>query len=82
MSLAETLQKIREGSKERIPEEVRLKMQKANKELSDSGILDRALNVGDALPSFNLVNIKGEAVASRELLAKGNLVLTFYRGVW
>jgi len=82
MSLAEALQKIREGSKERIPEEVRLKMQKANKELSDSGILDRALNVGDALPSFNLVNIKGEAVASRELLAKGNLVLTFYRGVW
>ena len=82
MSLAETLQKIREGSKERIPEEVRLKMQKANKELSDSGILDRALNVGDALPSFNLVNIKGEAVASSELLTEGNLVLTFYRGVW
>lgn len=82
MSLAEKLQKIREGAKERIPEEVRLLMQKANKELGDSGILDRALNVGDTLPSFNLVNIKGEAVASSELLTEGNLVLTFYRGVW
>ena len=82
MSLAEKLQQIREGAKERIPEEIRLLMQKANSELRDSGIMDRALNVGDALPSFNLVNIKGEAVASSELLAEGNLVLTFYRGVW
>ncbi|NNK96484.1 MAG: hypothetical protein HKP41_19225 [Desulfobacterales bacterium] len=82
MSLAEKLQKIREGAKERIPEEARLLMQKANKELGDSGILDKTLKVGDALPSFNLVNIKGEAVASSELLTEGNLVLTFYRGVW
>jgi hypothetical protein len=82
MSLTEKLQKIREGAKERIPEEVRLLMQKANKELGDSGILEKALNVGDTIPSFNLVNIKGEAVASSELLAEGHLVLTFYRGVW
>jgi len=82
MSLAEKLQQIREGAKERIPEEIRLMMQKANSELRDSGIMEKALNVGDAFPSFNLINIKGDPVASSELLTEGNLVLTFYRGVW
>jgi peroxiredoxin len=57
-------------------------MGKATNELRVSGIMDRALKDGDSLPSFELPNRKGEMFSSAELLQRGNLVLTFYRGVW
>ncbi|MGB3209798.1 MAG: hypothetical protein WBB19_03745 [Desulforhopalus sp.] len=82
MSLADNLQKISEGSKERIPKETRVLMQKATAELRDSGIMDRVPQVGDVIPPFRLPNWNGAMVSSKELLEQGNLVLTFYRGVW
>lgn len=82
MSLEEKLSVIREGAKERIPAEALKQMHRATDELRDSGIMDKALNVGDKMPSFELPNTKGEMVGSDELLEKGNLVVTFYRGVW
>lgn len=82
MSLAEKLGEIAEKSKERIPEEIRKVMKKATAELRESGITGRAVKKGDTLPPFELPNMQGETVSSRDLLAKGDLVLTFYRGVW
>ena len=82
MSLAEKLKQIVEASKERMPEETRSLMKKATRELRDSGITERVLTEGMSLPPFELSNMKGELVSSTKLLEKGNLVLTFYRGVW
>lgn len=82
MNLAEKLEAIREGAKERIPENVREKMDRATEELRDSGITDRALKEGDSMPSFSLPNIAGEPVRSEDLLRPEGLVITFYRGVW
>ena len=81
-TLAEKLNEIREGAKQRIPEEVRAIMGKATNELRESGIMNRALKDGDNLPSFELPNRDGEMVLSADLLQRGNLILTFYRGVW
>ena len=81
-TLAEKLNEIREGAKQRIPEEVRFIMGKATNELRESGIMDRALKDGGNLPSFELPNRDGEMVSSADLLQRGNLILTFYRGVW
>lgn len=82
MSLEEKLSKLREGSKEKIPEETYQKMQRAVEELRESGITERALDVGDRMPSFSLPNTDGETVSSDELLQKGPLVVSFYRGFW
>lgn len=82
MSLADKLGEIREGAKERIPEEVRDKMHKATEELRASGRAEDALNAGDGMPEFSLPNIAGESVDSGELLRPEGLVITFYRGVW
>lgn len=57
-------------------------MERATKELIASGAADRALKVGDKAPAFTLPDPEGKAVSSSELLAKGPLVLSFYRGVW
>ena len=82
MTLADKLNELREAAKERIPDEVREIMQRATKELRESGIMAKALNVGETLPSFDLPAPAGQMISSEELLKQGSLVLTIYRGVW
>jgi len=50
--------------------------------LRASGAADAALKAGDIAPEFMLANAEGELVGSHELLAKGPLALSFYRGRW
>jgi peroxiredoxin len=40
------------------------------------------LKVGDRMPDFVLPNAEGKLVAAAELLAKGPLVINFFRGDW
>ena len=82
MSLADTLAEIREGAKKRVPEEVRAIMKRATDELAGSGILERVFKEGDTIPPFELPNLKWDLISSEDLLQRGNLVMTFYRGVW
>ena len=57
-------------------------MARATQELIESGQAQRARKAGDRAPEFSLQDPAGNLVSSRELLAKGPLVLSFYRGVW
>jgi hypothetical protein len=82
MSLAESMDVIREMAKERVPEEDRKLMAKATEELRKSGRTGKALQDGDGLPSFSLENMEGEVISSADLLRQGPLVMSFYRGSW
>ncbi len=82
MSLAEQLDKIRAGGAERIPAEKRAIMSAATEALRDSGFLERTLKVGDRFPEFALENAAGDIVRSTDLLARGSMVVTVFRGVW
>ena len=64
------------------PPEVSAIMHRATDELIASGQAGRAKRAGDRAPDFKLQDPDGAWVSSRDLLAKGPLVLTFYRGVW
>jgi peroxiredoxin len=57
-------------------------MQRATAELIQSGQAQRAKKAGDLAPQFTLLDPDGKQVSSRELLARGPLVISFYRGVW
>lgn len=57
-------------------------MKRATAELVASGLAERALKVGDVAPAFALEDADGNVVRSEERLARGPLVLSFYRGVW
>jgi peroxiredoxin len=57
-------------------------MQRATDELIASGQAQRAKKAGDTAPEFTLLDPDGRPVSSRELLASGPLVISFYRGVW
>ena len=66
----------------RIPLDKRAIMHRATDDLRASGIMERVIKVGDRLPAFALPNAYGRDVCSTDLLAKGPLVLTFFRGSW
>ena len=51
-------------------------------DLARTGLQEAALKAGDIAPSFTLPDQEGRLVHSQELLAKGPLVLVFYRGMW
>ena len=57
-------------------------MHRVTDELIASGQAERALRAGDRAPSFALPDPDGKPVSSADLLAKGPLVVTFYRGAW
>jgi peroxiredoxin len=64
------------------PREAIEKMHRATAELEASGIENRALKVGDCAPSFTLFNQSHVQVSSADLLQKGPLVVSFFRGHW
>ncbi len=47
-----------------------------------SGQAQRALTAGDQAPDFDLLGSDRKTVSSRDLLAKGPIILTFFRGFW
>src|ERR1700687_2200517 len=57
-------------------------MQRATAELIAGTQAQRARKAGDVAPEFTLNDSDGKPVSSRERLAKGPLVVWFYRGVW
>jgi peroxiredoxin len=65
-----------------VPRSVIEVMHRATAELIASGAASRARKAGDIAPSFLLKDPEGNVVSSEELLKKGPLVVSFYRGVW
>lgn len=82
MSLSQKLTEIRDGAEKRIPADKLAVMQRATANLRASGILDGVIKVGDAIPPFQLTNMRGVPVTSQSLLGKGAVVLTVFRGHW
>lgn len=82
MSLKEELTALRLRAESRRPADVVEKMHRAVDELRRSGALERILRIGDKAAQFALPNASEQAVDSKALLAKGPLVITFYRGRW
>lgn len=82
MSLGERLERIREAARARVPEATRLVMERAIEDLRREGIAGRAVKAGDQMPEFTLPSAGGRTVSSADLLARGPLVVSFYRGRW
>ena len=82
MSLKEELEKFLAQFQKDVPEEVRTLITTESERLAESGIADKSLKVGDKAPAFSLSNGAGKTVSSNDLLSKGPLVVSFYRGGW
>lgn len=64
------------------PANPKLVLQRATEELIRSGLAGKALQAGAKAPDFTLPDAEGRPVRLATLLAKGPVVLTFYRGGW
>jgi len=82
MSLKEKIEALKAASAKKMPPEALEVIGNAVASLKNSGILDRVLKTGDRAPQFELQNAEGVAVNSADILKKGPMVLTFYRGAW
>ncbi len=83
MSLQDRLDALRtKFETEMAPPEVVAVLHRVTADLIASGQAERVLKAGDHAPAFALPDPDGKIVSSRDLLAHGPLVLTFYRGAW
>ncbi len=75
------LEEFREKSKTAPPERLR-SYEQGIEEVRKSGVTDKALKVGDRAPDFELPGATGKKVKLSELIARGPVVVTWYRGGW
>lgn len=82
MSLQETLNAHKAKSQAGRPPEIAETLRRATAALRASGIMELVLQVGTRAPEFTLPNAQGATVSSAEMLKRGALVVSFYRGHW
>jgi len=82
MKLQEKLDAHKKDFVSKVPADILAIMQRAKEDLARSGLLAKAVKVGDLAPDFELKDTEGKTVALGDLLDKGPLVLSFYRGRW
>ena len=76
------LEAFRRESAKKAPAE-RLKVYEEGVELvKKSGVVEKALKVGDKAPDFELPDASGNKVRLSNLLKQGPVVVTWYRGGW
>ncbi|WP_165739736.1 peroxiredoxin-like family protein [Pseudoalteromonas sp. Z1A6] len=66
----------------KLPADVLALMNTTNEELIAQHIKDNALQIGQKVENFSLANHKGENIELADLLKKGPVIISFYRGGW
>ena len=76
------LDEFREKSAKTSPPERTRAYEAGIEAVRKSGATDKALKVGDRAPEFELPGANGKKVKLSELIARGPVVVTWYRGGW
>jgi len=82
MSLQDQITEYKAAFVQKAPVAVQELMKQVTKDLVETGIVDKAPKVSQKIASFSLPNQNGKTVNLEDLLAKGPVVMTFYRGGW
>jgi peroxiredoxin len=81
-TLGERLELLRGNAAARLKPEILQTIESHFEELRSSGTSYRGLKPGATAPAFVLRNLAGALVSSVDLLARGPLVVSFFRGTW
>jgi peroxiredoxin len=81
-TLQEQLDALKARARSLLQPEIIAIHDRATAEMHASGLATRILPVGAAAPSFELPDRNGKQVRSADLLARGRLVVDFFRGRW
>ncbi len=81
-SLNEEMARLKQEFLSGVPEDIKQTLMQTARELAASGLAEQAVTVGAQAPDFELPNVHGEPVRLSDRLARGPVVLSFYRGGW
>lgn len=82
MDLQDKLDAFKAQFESKAPKAALDTMHQATADLAASGQAERAVPLGSKLPPFALPNQNGDEVRLQDLLGKGPLVVSFFRGGW
>jgi len=82
MSLKAQIDAYNVQKEAKLPADVLALMDTTNEELIAQHIKDNALQVGAKVDNFTLANHNGESIELNDLLNKGPVIISFYRGGW
>ncbi|PTB62290.1 AhpC-TSA-domain-containing protein [Trichoderma citrinoviride] len=81
-TLAAQLDNLADGVKQNAPAPIAATIGESIANLKKTFDHSAVIKPGTPLPSFKLPNALGKDITSEELLAKGPILITFYRGDW
>lgn len=81
-TLASQLSAVAEGITQNAPAPVASSIKESIADLKATFDRGSTIQIGASLPAFKLPNALGNEVSSESLLAKGPVLITFYRGNW
>ena len=82
MNLTQQLQEFRQQFSANQPEKIKAIMAQTTTDLINSKIAEQSISKGQKVSNFTLPNAVGKEVTLDSLLAKGAVVISFYRGGW
>jgi hypothetical protein len=82
MTLKQKIEAYKEGFKKKAPQEAQEIMHRATNDLQNSPQMINTIKVGDMAPDFSLKNTANNDMVLSDLLDRGPVVLSFYRGRW
>jgi peroxiredoxin len=82
MSLATDLSTFTDAANARMPKEHSRAISKSIEDFAQTWNPANAISAGQQFPDFSLPDATGKQVSMKELLAKGPLLISFYRGEW
>ncbi len=82
MALQEKLDAHKAKSRTKMDPAVAEVLRRATDDLERSGIAGKVARIGERAPDFALPDSRGRIVRLSDALARGPVVLTFYRGHW
>lgn len=82
MTLQQRLDTLKAELASKVSADASAIMHDATTALKASGLVEKAIKVGQGAPSFVLPDADGVTFASEDCLARGPLVISFYRGLW
>jgi len=81
-TLTQQLDEFLAGWRQRVPPERQAAMERHIAHLAETGFGRQAAQVGDQAPDIVLPDANGKPIHIATLLAKGPVIVTFYRGGW
>ncbi len=82
MSLMTELQNLLNQVASQVPAETLSTIGQSTQQVADLKLDEKALKVGDRIPNFTLPSATERSVELQQLLARGPVVISFYRGLW